>query len=149
MPSDALTRLAAEMGRHGVTLQPPCRPTELERLRERARRELHAELPPEYVELLVRTDGLNWNGLFIYASATTPVVRSPHASIHGFVEMNLLYWDGNSFDDLLVFGEGNMDLYTRRMSSGEYLILDRVPGNVIETCRGFEQMLDQAVKAHL
>lgn len=61
----------------GLSPQPPCGSAELQRLRERASKELGAELPHEYYDFLQLTNGLDSNRLVIYAS------RSLNASGHG------------------------------------------------------------------
>lgn len=149
MYQELLSEVEAAQAKYGGRMQPPCSGEQLARLRESVRRGLQAELPEAYAALLRRTDGLNWNGLFIYASEETAIVGAPDASIPGFAEMNVLYRDDEWFDDLLVFGEGNMDLYVRRISTGEYQVIDRVPGNVIETLPSFERLLAAAIEAHL
>lgn len=149
MYEQLLTEVGAEQARYGERSQPPCTEERLERLRRRVREELGAELPEGYAAFLRRQDGLNHNGLFIYASETSPVAGGADATIEGLVEANLGWRDDEYFNDHLVFGEGNMDLYVRHLPTGEYQIIDRTPGNVIETHPSFEQLIAAALKAHL
>lgn len=149
MYQQLLAEVRAEQARYGGHRQPPCTEERLARLRRRVREELGAELPDEYVELLREQDGLNYNGLFIYASETTPIVGARDASIQGIVEANLGWRDIESMNVYLVFGDGNMDLYARHLPTGEYHVLDRVPGNLIETHPSFELLMAAAFKSHL
>jgi hypothetical protein len=149
MYQELLREVAEAQSKYGERQRPPCRPEALERLRERARRELDAELPEGYVAFLREQDGLNWNGLFIYACETTEAGDAGDARIEGFVEANLTWRDDETFRDYLVFGEGNMDLYVRQLPSGDYRTIDRVPGNLIETHPSFDALLAAALKAHL
>jgi hypothetical protein len=52
----------------GYEFRPPCLKEGIEDLRERARSVLSLELPAEYLSFLRITDGLEWDGLLIYAS---------------------------------------------------------------------------------
>lgn len=149
MYEQLLTAVGAEQSKYGEQSQPPCAEGRVERLRRRAREELGAELPEEYADFLRAQDGLNHNGLFIYASETSPVVGAGDAVIEGIVDANLGWRDDEHFNDYLVFGEGNMDLYVRHLPTGEYQIIDRTPGNLIETHPSFDQLLAAALKAHL
>lgn len=149
MYEQLLTQVGAEQARYGERSQPPATEERLESLKQRAREELGAEVPEEYADLLRTQDGLNHNGLFIYASETSPVAGGANATIEGFVEANLGWRDDEFFRDYLVFGEGNMDLYVRHRPTGQYQVLDRTPGNLIETHPSFEQLIAAALKSHL
>lgn len=149
MYEQLLTQIGAEQARYGERSQPPATEERLERLRQRAREELGAEVPEEYLDFLRTQDGLNHNGLFIYASEPSPVEGTTDATIDGLVEANLGWRDDDFFKDLLVFGEGNMDLYVRHLPTGEYRVIDRVPGNLIETHPSFKQLIAAALKSHL
>ncbi len=149
MYQDLMVQVIEAQAKYNLGAQPPCPANRVEELRRRARRELRAELPEEYAAFLRQHDGLNWNGLFLYASERTPITGSPSNFIEGFVEMNLLYREDKWFEDYLVFGEGNMDLYVRQVSTGDFQIIDRVPGNLIETVSSFDELLIKALKAHL
>ena len=150
MYQELLREVAEAQSKYGERKQPPGHPERLARLRERVREELAAEVPPEYEAFLREQDGLNWNGLFIYACEPSEVAgASADAHIEGFVEANLAWRDDEHMRDYLVFGEGNMDLYVRHLPTGEYRTIDRVPGNLIETHPSFEAMLAAALKAHL
>lgn len=149
MYEQLLTQVGAEQARYGERSQPPCTEERLERLRRRARQELGAEVPEEYAAFLRTQDGLNHNGLFIYASETSPVNGAPDATIEGFVEANLGWRDDEFFKDYLVYGEGNMDLYVRHLPTGDYQTIDRTPGNLIGTHPSFEQLIAAALQAHL
>ncbi|HEX8119397.1 MAG TPA: YrhA family protein [Pyrinomonadaceae bacterium] len=149
MYEQLLTQVGAEQAKYGERSQPPCAEGRLERLRLRAREELGAELPEEYADFLRAQDGLNHNGLFIYASETSPVAGGADATIQGLVEANLDWRDDEHFNNYLVFGEGNMDIYVRHLPTGAYQTLDRTPGNLIETHPSFQHLLAAALKAHL
>lgn len=149
MYEQLLTRLRAEQARYGESSQPPCTEANLERLRQRARAELDAEIPDGYADFLHAQDGLNHNGLFIYASETSPIAGGADATIEGLVEANLSWRDDDFFKDYLILGEGNMDLYVRHLPTGEYQTIDRTPGNLIDTYPSFDQLIAAALNSHL
>ena len=149
MYEQLLDELEATQARYGEQRQPPCTDHRVEHLRQRVREELGAELPDAYAAFLRARDGLNHNGLFIYASETAPIVGATNATIQGIVQANLAWRDDEHFVNYLVFGEGNMDLYVRHLPTGDYHVVDRVPGNLIETHPSFEQLLAVALRAHL
>ena len=132
MYQDLLNRVAQEQRPFSSSLQPPCSELWIQGLLLRANQELHANIPPEYLDFLRTTNGFDWNGVVIYASEATPIAGHPDRSISGFVEMNLLYRDDSRFEDLLVFGSDGVNIYTYRISADAYEIYDEVPHELIE-----------------
>jgi hypothetical protein len=149
MYQELLRRVADEQRQFGSELQPPATEDQLQLLRDRARAELHAEFPTEYLEFLRLTNGFDWNGVVIYASDTVPIARHPDRTITGVVEMNLNYRDDSRFEDLLVIGSNGMDLYTYRISTGASEIYDEVPHELVETVPTFEELVTKALTRSL
>jgi len=141
MYRDLLQQIAIEQGRVGGGAQSPCSATQLERLARRVRVEFDTAPPPEYMDFLAQTDGLDWNGVVVYASEPSPIVGRPDRSIAGIVEMNLAFRDDPRFHDLLVLGSDGMDIYAYRMSSGEYQAFDEVPHQLVLAHPSFEDMM--------
>jgi len=103
MYAEQLDQVATEQARYGAVPQAPATEVELARLRRRASEELGVELPAEYEEFLKRVNGLDWNGVLLYATETT--------TIAGVVEMNLVLRDDPRFADLLALGSDGLDLH--------------------------------------
>ena len=142
MPYRELLREAEDQKRrHGDALQAPCDERRLSVLRGRVRGELGTELHEEYAGFLRLTDGMNWNGLYVYPSETSPVADRSANAMAGFVEANLGLREDGWCSDLLVFAEDSLDLFTRSVLTGEYRIYDRVPGNLIETGPPFDALM--------
>jgi hypothetical protein len=148
MYQQLLVEVRAAQASYGAQSQPPCPGDRLEQLRRRVRDELGAGLPEAYIDFLKAQDGLNHNGLFIYASERAPIVGATNATIQGIVDANLGWRDVEAMRQYLVFGEGNMDLYVRHLPTGAYQIVDRVPGNLINTFGSFEELIAAALTAH-
>jgi len=74
---------------------------------------------------------------------------APGGEVQGLIYANLGWRDDPWMEDHLVFGEGNMDLYVRHLPTGEYRVIDRVPGNTIEVPATLEELLAVALAAHL
>ena len=142
MYQELLRQVEDQARKYGRALQPPCDERRLVKLRECVRNELRSELPEAYAGFLRSTDGMNWNGLFVYASE-----RSPLAShVDGFVGANLDYREDDRFADLLVFGHDSLDVYTRRVSTGEYQVFDGVAHNLIATLPSFDALMSAALR---
>jgi hypothetical protein len=149
MYQELLKRVADEQRRFGSELQPPANEEQIKTLEERAARELKVELPDEYLDFLRRTNGLDWNGVVVFASESVPIVSHLDRSIPGVREMNLGYRDDPRFSDLIVFGSNGMDLYTFRISTGKYEIYDEVPHELIDTLSTFDELMTKILNRSL
>jgi hypothetical protein len=145
MYKNLLTKTHEEKISYGeLSWQPPSSEYLLIEISKRAKNELKTELPTSFLEFLKITNGLNWNGLFIYSAGKSEDFE------YDFIEMNLNYRDVDYFQDLLVFGEGNSEIYTYQISTKEYQIRDRVPAdNILEKCNNFDEMITKALETHL
>ena len=131
-----LRDVEAQARRYGAAaLQPPCAEQAVHALHLRVRDELGLPLPGEFAEFLRLADGLNWNGLYLYPSATTSLAGQPDVVLAGLVESNLDHRDTGGPEDVLVFGHDSLDLFAWRSSTGEFQVLDLVPRDVLETLR--------------
>lgn len=144
-----LERIAQEQQGFQQSMQPPCNPQKLIQLKEQVENQLNCTLPDGYIEFLSITNGLNWNGLQIFASETMPIVGYTDGKIPGFVDMNLLYRENEDCLDLLFFGESGIDSYVYCISAKQYQILDRVSLSLTETFDSFEMLIYEAFQCHL
>jgi hypothetical protein len=141
-----LRQVAQEAGRYGGVLQPPCDDRALDVLRRRVRDELGVGLPAGLEEFLRLTDGLNWNGLYLYPSATAPLVGHPDVVLPGLVESNLDHRGVEGLDDVLVLGNDSLDLFAWHCSTNEFQVLDLVPRDVMATVPSFDALLTEALE---
>lgn len=146
-------QLLAQVRDQGGSLQPPCDEHGLDVLRGRLRAELGIGLPAELADLLRVANGLNWNGLYLYPSATTALAGHPDVVLAGLVEANLDHREvggiEEGLEDVLVFGDDSLDLYAWRGSTGEFQVLDKVPRDVIATAASFDELLSGALRRSL
>jgi hypothetical protein len=141
-----LRDVEAQARRYGAAaLQPPCAEQAVRALRLRVREELGLPLPGEFAEFLRLADGLNWNGLYLYPSATTSLAGQPDVVLAGLVESNLDHRDTGGPEDVLVFGHDSLDLFAWRSSTGEFQVLDLVPRDVLETLPSFDALMGVAL----
>src|SRR5260370_34226488 len=90
----------------GYQPQLPCPESKIEALAKKCRTVLGMELPLEYKELLKRVNGLDWNGLVIYASRRGRIRGFPTRTIEGVIEANLALRDDlEEMKDYLVLGD--------------------------------------------
>jgi hypothetical protein len=144
-----LREVAGQVRRFGSVPQPPCDEAGLRALRLRVRDELGLAVPGAFEAFLRHADGLNWNGLYLYPSATVALAGNPDVVLAGLVESNLDHREVAGLEDVLVFGHDSLDLYAWRSTTDEYQILDLVPRDVMETVPSFDALLTAALRRSL
>jgi hypothetical protein len=149
MYHDLLKQIESEMRRFGMALQPPCSSAQLETLRRKAVQHLGNTIPDAYIAFLIDANGLDWNGLVVYATERTPIVGYPDRFIEGFVEGNLSYRDYHPLKDYLIFAEDGVVLFTYRLSASEYQIVTTVGLSLLESFKTFDELMANALKGHL
>lgn len=149
MYQELLARVADEQRRFGSEPQPPATEEELQTVVQNGSKDLHTELPGDYLHFLRLNNGLDWNGVVIYGANRNPIAAHPDRSIADVVEMNLNYRDDPRFGDLLVLGSNGMDIYTFRISTDRYEIYDEVPHELIESFPTFDELMSKALTRSL
>jgi len=137
------------MRSYAEQLQPPCSDAELHALRHRARLELGHDAPDEYVRFLKRANGIDWNGLVIYASERAPIVGHADRSIDGFVDANLDFRDHSAFADYLVFADDGVALFVYHVTRSVYQAITRVGLVDLESFRSFDDLIANALSGHI
>jgi hypothetical protein len=130
-------------------MQPPCSEAGLASLRIRTKRELGCVLPDGYCALLRRVDGLDWNGLVVYASERQPLAGASDGFIEGLVEGNLDFRDHEPMKEYLVFADDGVVLFTHNTTSNRYEVILRVGLTLLESFDSFDELLNDALAGHL
>ena len=133
---------------YGEALQPPCPTTAIRKLKAESRKQLSHPIPDEYAEFLAVTNGLDWNGLVLYASDRTPIVGYSDRFIEGFIEGNLGYRDFEPMKDYLVFAEDGTALYVYHTGKDAYHIILTVGLSIMESFSSFESLVAKALDEH-
>jgi len=144
-----LDQISAKHKQYGEHLQPACGAQEVEDLETRARRELGIDIPAGYAQFLRQQNGFNWNGLFIYASKTVPIIGHKDSFIHGFVDVNQWFRDEEWKKEFVVFGSSSLDLYVYEARKKKYSARDRISLDEAESYASFEEMITEALRQHL
>src|SRR5262249_49537830 len=98
-----------KMGMQGAT-QPPCPEDQIRRLKVDTQEILYCQVPDQYIEFLRITNGLEFNGVGIYAAERSPLVgyeHMPERDIQGFVDANLDWRGYEPHEDYLFFGSAS------------------------------------------
>jgi SMI1 / KNR4 family (SUKH-1) len=145
---ELLEVIQAEQRNCGELVCPPASPENLQTLIDQVRLVLGAELPQGYLDFLKRSDGLDYDGLVIYDSASSPEQRTQNFW-KGFVSTNLAWHDSPANRELLIFGDSDMDLYVQHIRTGSFRRIDKMAHDRFEIFSSFEAMLEAALRTRV
>ncbi|HEX8326888.1 MAG TPA: YrhA family protein [Hymenobacter sp.] len=114
-----------------VKKQPPLSKKSQEVFRRRVADTLSYELPPVYLGLLAVADGLDWNGIVLYASETR-LRDDDELDAQGLLEANIQLRLAHTPDkDFVYFAESGMDAYRHNLAANKFEVADRVVGDSV------------------
>jgi hypothetical protein len=145
---ELLEMIHAEQRNCGESVRPPARPEDIRTLTDQARLLLGAKLPQGYLDFLASSDGLDYDGLVIYDSVSSPEQRT-QGFWQGFVSANLSWRDNPANRELLIFGDSDMDLYVQHINSGTFRRIDKIAHDRVEVFPSFEAMLEAALRTRM
>lgn len=144
-----LNEIATQARSYGTDMQSPCLPDQMRQFLDKAKKELQVEIPQAYIRFLQVHNGFNWNGLTIYATEKVPIVGYADRFIDGCVEANLIRRDYNEWKHFLIFGETGDEDYCLDVSTLQYVIVDSVSTNILETFLSFDQLIAEALRRRI
>lgn len=98
-------------------------------------------LPETYLKVLAQTDGLDCNGVVLYASRV--YAEGERFVLQGFTEANILLRGFTPNRDFLYFAESGMDFYRHNLQTGKFEISARVGGTVFNSFATAEELFTQ------
>jgi hypothetical protein len=144
---DLLAAVLDRLVHYEVSVQPPLSETAREAFKSRVAYTLSYALPQAYLDLLAVTDGLDWNGVVLYASETR-LRDDDELDIQGLLEVNIQLRLAYTPDkDFVYFAESGMDAYRHNLTTDKFEISDRVVGDsVFETFDTAEALFQQLLQ---
>ncbi|MBL3889646.1 SMI1/KNR4 family protein [Bacillus cereus] len=130
-------------------LNTPATDSEVKKLRERMKKSFNVDLPSEYEEFLKTVNGLDFNGLVLYGVDSYLLDTERDESICGLIETNEIWYENEFQKEYLFLGDSNIAWFSKNLSDGTYLELDKPSGTVMNTYNDCNTMLEEALKTAL
>lgn len=138
--SSLLAAVQAEQLHFNRPPQPPLAPAAQQAFSGQVAYTLGYELPQAYRDILAVTDGLDWNGIVLYASETR-LSRDGTLSSQGLLEVNVALRLAYTPDkDFIYFAESGMDAYRHNLVTNRFEVADRVATSVFDTFATAEEL---------
>ena len=140
----ALKKIELLSVKYKQQMQPPITKDQGEELRKQSVSRLGALPPDEYTEFLSIHNGLDWDGLSIYASTRTNIVGHTDREIGGFIEENLSRRAVTRWGQILVFGDTGDECYCLDLAHRRFCSIDAVSVERLEEYESFGDMIREA-----
>jgi len=144
-----LEQIREEEEKFGDELQPPCSKESILLLNKEVNSKLDYSIPVQYNEFLLITNGLDYNGLVIYASERSTLIGYEDRIIEGFIDANLVFRESELFENIIVFGESDNVLYIFDKTKNKYRVVDKISLDTVDTIKSFDILIVQALEMHL
>ncbi|MBX9973973.1 YrhA family protein [Cytobacillus firmus] len=107
------------------------------------------QLPESYIDFLKTVNGIDFNGLVIYAVDKELLSEKNGEDLQGFVETNEIWHENESQKNYIFFGDSNISWYCFDLRSEIFLELDKPSGTIIQSFDCFDSMLSEALQTTL
>lgn len=99
--------------------------------------------PDDLTDVLLLTNGIEWNGYILYGVDRDSFPTPPEYSVYGLIEQNEIWYEVEEQRAYLFLGEGSISWYVYEITTGRYLELDNPSGREIGTFPSFSEMFEK------
>lgn len=142
---DEATKL---MRSFGDDLQAPAGEDLLTDLRKRVRSQLRYDLPDQYLDFLRKANGLDWNGLTVYATGRTLIHGQTDRYLPGLVEANEQWREAGSYRDQVIFAHDGDTNFVWHLKDQAFQLRVQPLDRVTDTAESFDELLMKALEEH-
>jgi hypothetical protein len=135
--------------RYGETTQGSATEAQVAAVRADVLARFGATLPDDYAAFLLRSNGINFNGAYLYGATQTEVKPGPGGFWQGLVAANARWRQGVGHEAYLVLGETDMDLLTVDLDGTHPVLRDKVSSDVNDTFGSVAEAIETVLKQRL
>lgn len=111
MWEDNLKKVIDEKKIYGEEVNSGAYKEEIDRLMEEANKKLKVEIPKEYLDILSKINGIEFNGFILYGIDEYLLEHKINQSIYGLVDSNEIWYENEEQKKYLFLGESNISWY--------------------------------------
>lgn len=147
---DLLIEIEKNEEKYGSSLRNPASDTEIIKMKQTIQQKLgNIVLPGSYIQFLKKINGLDFNGLAIYGVDETLRDKEVDEEVHGFIEINELWYENDWQKQYIFFGDSDTAWYCYDLKESVYVELDKPSGTLIQSFDSFDSKLSDALETVL
>ena len=116
---------------------------EIDKLIVEAKEKLSVEIPKEYLDILSKVNGIEFNGFILYGVDEYLLEHEINQSIYGLVDLNKIWYENEEQKKYLFLGESNISWYVYEYRNKIFIELDNPSGREINKFNSFYEMFNK------
>ncbi len=116
---------------------------EIDKLVEKAKEQLGVELPKEYLEIISKVNGIEFNGFILYGIDEYLLEHENNQSIYGLIDSNQTWYENEEQKKYLFLGESNISWYVYEYENNKFIELDNPSGRESSKFNNFYEMFNK------
>lgn len=119
---------------------------EIDRLIEEANKKLNVEIPKEYLDIISKINGIEFNGFILYGIDEYLLEHQINQSIYGIIDSNQIWYENEEQKKYLFLGESNISWYVYEYKNKCFIELDNPSGREINKFNSFYEMFNKMLR---
>ena len=116
---------------------------EITRLIKEVKRKLNVEIPIEYLDIVSRINGIEFNGFILYGVDEYLLECKMNQCIDGLIDANQMWYENEEQKKYLFLGESNISWYVYEHKNHIFIELDNPSGRKINEFNSFYEMFNK------
>lgn len=119
---------------------------EISKLIAEVRQKLNVEIPKEYLDVISKVNGIEFNGFILYGVDKYLIEHEINQSIYGLVDSNQIWYENKEQKEYLFLGESNISWYVYKYKDECFIELDNPSGREINKFNSFYEMFNKILE---
>ncbi|WP_040214611.1 YrhA family protein [Clostridium polynesiense] len=116
---------------------------EIDKLIVEVKEKLGVELPKEYLDIISKVNGIEFNGFILYGVDEYLLENEINQSIYGLVDSNQIWHENEEQKKYLFLGESNISWYVYEYKNKNFIELDNPSGRESNKFNNFYGMFNK------
>lgn len=116
---------------------------EITKLMAEAKKKLNVEIPKEYLDIISKINGIEFNGFILYGIDVYLLEHQINQSIYGLLDSNQIWYENEEQKKYLFLGESNISWYVYEYKNKCFIELDNPSGRESNKFNSFYEMFNK------
>lgn len=143
MWKDNLKKIIDEKKIYGEEVNLGASKEEIARLIAESNNKLNAEIPKEYLDIISKINGIEFNGFILYGVDEYLLERPINQRIYGLVDLNKIWYENEEQKKYLFLGESNISWYVYEYKNKCFVELDNPSGRESNKFTSFYELFNK------
>ncbi|WML33906.1 YrhA family protein [Clostridium sp. OS1-26] len=116
---------------------------EINKLITKAKEKLGVEIPKEYLDIISKVNGIEFNGFILYGVDEDLLENEINQNIYGLIDSNQIWYENEEQKKYLFLGESNISWYVYEYENKSFIELDNPSGGESNKFNNFYDMFNK------